>query len=142
MIAFRVLAVALCVAGVLAGLVAYRSERRVEEITDLALVVLGSERSGARDAGREEARSEALSLVFGARLLNPDTDIDVQVGLFLEPNRRRAEAILKQAVRREPENVFLWLALSKRQEREGRLTAAGRSYARARALDPLLPAPR
>jgi Flp pilus assembly protein TadD len=80
--------------------------------------------------------------VSGARMLNPDTDIDVQVGLFLEPNRGRAEAILKQAVRREPENVFLWLALSKKQEREGRLAAARHSYTRARALDPLLPAPR
>jgi hypothetical protein len=143
MIAVRVLAVALCGAGALAALVAYRSERRVERITELGLAALGSEGStGAAVLRGKRARSEGLGLVSGARLLNPDSDIDVQVGLFLEPNRRRAESILKQAIRREPENIFLWLALSKRQQREGRLGAAGRSYARARALDPLLPAPR
>jgi hypothetical protein len=143
MIAVRVLAVALCGAGALAALVAYRSERRVERVTELGLTALGSEGStGAAALRGKRARSEGLDLVSGARLLNPDSDIDVQVGLFLEPNRRRAESILKEAVRREPENIFLWLALSKRQQREGRLSAAGRSYARARALDPLLPAPR
>jgi hypothetical protein len=143
MIAVRVLAVALCGAGALAALVAYRSERRVERITELGLTALGSEGStGAAVVRGQRARSEGLGLVSGARLLNPDSDIDVQVGLFLEPNRRRAESILKEAVRREPENIFLWLALSKRQQREGRLAAAGRSYARARTLDPLLPAPR
>ena len=38
--------------------------------------------------------------------------------------------------------MFLWLALSQREERDGRLAAARRAYARAGALDSRLPAPR
>ena len=50
--------------------------------------------------------------------------------------------VLRRAIRREPENVFLWLALSQKQRAEGRPAAAARTYAHARALDPRLPTPR
>jgi tetratricopeptide (TPR) repeat protein len=141
--AVRMLAVLVCAAGAAAALVAYRSERRLDEIKRLALASIYYQRSAHGDDPRSERpRREALRLVPSARLLNPDTDIDVQVGLFLETDRRRAHAALERAIHREPENVFLWLALTRRQQREGNLAAAGRSYERARALDPRLPPPR
>jgi hypothetical protein len=141
--ALRLLAVALCTAGALAAVVAYRSERRTDEVVRLTLAsVSGKNSARPSDSPQEKSRRKALDLVSSARLLNPDTNIDVQVGAFLEPDPRRGEAILRRATDKEPENVFLWLALSKRQERDGRLAPARRSYARARALDSRLPAPR
>jgi hypothetical protein len=140
---FRVLAVALCALGAFTALVAYRSERRTDEVVRLALAsVSGKNSTRPPGSPQERARRKALGLVSSARLLNPDTNIDVQVGAFLETDSRRGEAILRRANDKEPENVFLWLALSQRQERDGHLAAARRSYARARALDPHLPAPR
>jgi hypothetical protein len=138
----RTLAVVVCASGVAAALLAYRSERRVAEIKQLALVAIGQDRDlpgGQRRARR--ARREALRLAKGARLLNPDSDIDVQRALFLEPARRRSEAVMREATRREPENAFLWLSLSKRREGDDDLSGARRAYARARALDPRLPPP-
>jgi cytochrome c-type biogenesis protein CcmH/NrfG len=127
-----------CAAGVACALIAFRSERRLDEVKRLALSSIDHPASTHGDARAEAARRKALRLVPSARLLNPDTDIDVQVGLFLEPNRRRARAVLERATRREPENVFLWLALSKKLQLEGDLAGARRSYARARQLDPRL----
>jgi Flp pilus assembly protein TadD len=136
----RWVAVALCAVAALAALVAYRSERRADEVVRLALLTA---RTRTSDSGTSErARHRALDLLPQARLLNPDTNLDVQEGLFLEPDRQRALTVLRDAAHDEPENVFLWLTLSKSQEREGRLPAARAAYARARALDPRLPAPR
>ncbi len=138
--ALRLLAVGLCVVGALMALVAYRSERRADEVVRLAL--LTARTSTADPAASERHRRRALDLLRTARLLNPDTNLDVQKGLFLEPDQRRALAVLRDAANDEPENVFLWLTLSKAQERDGHLPAARAAYARARALDPRLAAPR
>lgn len=138
----RALTALLCLAGACAALLAYRSERRADEVVRLALVSVSDRSAKGADSEPERARRDALGLVSSARLLNPDTNIDVQVGTFLERDPRRAEAVLRRATEKEPENVFLWLALSQREERDGRLAAARRAYARAGALDSRLPAPR
>jgi hypothetical protein len=138
----RWVAVALCAVAALAALVAYRSERRADEVVRLSLVAVSGGPANIPDSAPGRARSKALGLLPSARLLNPDTNLDVQEGAFLERNPRRGEAILEHATDEEPENVFLWLALSQREERDGHLAAARRSYGRARGLDPRLPAPK
>jgi len=135
--AVRALIVVLCAAGMVAAAVAYRSERRLDEVKRLALVTV---RAGADDAERDEARRRALDLVPGAKRLNPDSAVDVQVALFLEPDNRAAGRMLERLTRREPENIFLWLLLTRKRQREGDLAAARRSYARASELDSRLPA--
>jgi hypothetical protein len=140
--ALRALTALVCLAGAFAALLAYRSERRADEVVRLALVSASDGSATDPDSEPERARRKALGLVSSARVLNPDTNIDVQIGTFLERDRRDAEAVLRRATETEPENVFLWLALSQREEGDGRLAAARRAYARARALDSRLPAPR
>ncbi len=138
----RWVAVALCAVAAATALVAYRSERRADEVVRLSLVAVSGGLAHVPASAPSEARTKALDLLPSARLLNPDTNLDVQEGAFLERNPRRGEAILEHATSEEPENVFLWLARSQLEERDGDLAAARRSYARARALDPRLPAPR
>jgi predicted Zn-dependent protease len=139
-VATRGLLLALCVAGTATALTAYRSERRADEVTHLARQTIPLKRS---DPARfEELRRRALALVDGARRLNPDTRIDIQIGLLLEPDKQRAESVLENAVQREPENLSLWLVLSQKQAADGNTAAARSSYAHARTLDPRLPRPR
>lgn len=127
----RLSVVLLCAAGALASLVAYRSERRLEEA--LTAGYLG-------EAGHlSDAQTKVARLLDEARPLNPDSEIDVSRALFLRKLRPQAEAILRTAIRREPDNVRLWLALTQVRVRDGRHGAARRSYERARELDPQLP---
>jgi hypothetical protein len=130
----RVVLVLLCAAGAVAALVAYRSERRLTEIRQLGLVTVERRDSPAE---RERARRHALDLLASARLLNPDSEVDVQRALFLEP--RRGTAILDELTDREPDNIYLWFVRLRKEEREGDVAAARLSYAHARALDPRLP---
>jgi predicted Zn-dependent protease len=135
----RGLLVLVCAAGVVASLVAYRSERRLDEVKHLALTTISR---GQTPAERERARTKALSLLPSARLLNPDSEVDVQKALFLERDPSRSTALLRKLTRTEPENIFLWFLLTRKEQREGHLPAARRAYARARSLDPRLPPPR
>jgi predicted Zn-dependent protease len=137
--AVRAVIVVLCVAGAVAALVAHRSERRLNEIRKLGLTTVERRVSPAE---RERARLDALDLVPSARLLNPDSDVDVQMAVFLERNEARREARLRELTEREPENIFLWFVRLRNAERLGQPDAAQRAYARARALDPRLPPPR
>jgi hypothetical protein len=135
----RALLVAICAAGAFAALVAHRSERRLAEIKQLSLTTVARKASPAE---RERARRHAVDLVPGARLLNPDSEIDVQRVVFLERDEASRTALLRRLTDREPENVFLWFVTLRNAERAGRPAAARRAYARARALDPRLPPPR
>jgi hypothetical protein len=137
--AVRALIVLLCVVCAFAALVAYRSERRLTEIRRLALTTVERRASPAE---REEARRRALDLVPSARLLNPDSEVDVQQAVFLEPDAARRAARIREVTEREPENIFLWFVSLRNAERTGRPAAAQRAYARARALDSRLPPPR
>ena len=141
--AFRVVAAVLCAAGMVTALIAYRSERRLDEFKSLARSSFSLGSGIPTDQGRPtRVQREALRVLPSARPLNPDTELEVHRALFLEPDDRKAEAVLRSALRREPENVRLWLALSNTQVRGDRLASARRSYARARELNPRLPRPR
>jgi len=135
----RALIVVLCLAGAVAALVAHRSERRLNEIRELGLTTVERRVSAAE---REQARLDALDLVSSARLLNPDSDVDVQMAVFLDRDEAQRAARLREITEREPENVFLWFVRLRNAERTGDAAAAQRAYARARALDPRLPPPR
>jgi hypothetical protein len=130
----RVVLVLLCVAGAVAALVAYRSERRLTEIRQLGLVTVEQSDSPTE---RERARRRGLDLLPSARLLNPDSEVDVQRALYLEP--QRGTELLEKLTDREPDNIYLWFIRVRKEEREGNVAAARRSYAHARALDPRLP---
>ena len=134
----RALIVVLCAAGAVAALVAHRSERRLNEIRKLGLTTVEKRVSPAE---REDARRRALDLLPSARLLNPDSDVDVQEMVFLERNEARRAARLRELTDREPENIYLWFVRLRNAERAGQPAAARRAYARARALDPGLPPP-
>jgi predicted Zn-dependent protease len=130
----RLLLVVACVAGAVASGVAYRSEKRLDEVKRLALVTV----SKADPATRERARVKALGLVSSAKLLNPGSEADAQVAVFLRHDTRGSEQLLERLTRDEPENIFLWLLLTEKREREGRIAAARHSYARVLELDPRL----
>jgi Flp pilus assembly protein TadD len=131
----RVLIVLLCVAGAVAALVAYRSERRLVEIRKLGLVTVEKRVS---EAERDQARRDAIDLLPSARLLNPDSEVDIQEAVYLEPNERRKAAILRELTDREPENIYVWFVRIRKEEREGDYAAARQLYERARTLDPRL----
>lgn len=65
--------------------------------------------------------------------LNPDFGLDV-VQSTLRPDQ--ADRLLRGALRREPENAELWVALAKAQAKRGDGAEARQSYARARRLAP------
>lgn len=133
-LAARTLVAALCLAGALAAGIAYRSDHREAEIKRLALVTV----SKADPATRERARVEALELADSAKVLNPGSEVDVQTAVFLMRDRRRSAELLAELTEREPENLFLWLLLTQKRQREGDQAGARRSYARALQLDPRL----
>jgi Flp pilus assembly protein TadD len=133
--ALRALGVLVCLAAAAAALLAYRSERRVDELEQLGFVTLGFEPDDPRAS---RARRDARDVADSARLLNPDTGIEVQLALFLEPDQREAEALMQKATSSEPENVFLWISLAKMRESDGDLAGARRAFARAVELDPRL----
>lgn len=120
--------VALSVAGVVAGLVTYRSEQKVEDAFDAAI------------AGRPVGDVERL--FDDSRPLNPGAARELALASANQRAGRldRAERLLGEAAGSEPENVRVWylrtrLALTRRDR-----AAARRHWSRARALDPLLPA--
>jgi hypothetical protein len=134
--ALRAAVAAFCAAGAFAALVAYRSEARLDEIKELGLETV---EPGATSAEKQAARERGLDLVPSARLLNPDSEVDVQRAVYLERDERRRTALLHELTDREPENIYVWFVRLRTEEREGDLDAARRSYERARELDPRLP---
>lgn len=85
--------------------------------------------------GQDDPR-EVLRAVDDAEPLNPDHFL-VLVRARLEPGR--GPAILRSALRREPDNVELWVLLSELERRAGNADAGRRAYGRARELVPTLP---
>ena len=85
--------------------------------------------------GRDDPR-EVLRAVDEAEPLNPDHFL-VLIRARLEPGR--GPAILRSAIRREPDNVELWVLLSELERRAGNADAGRRAYERARELVPSLP---
>jgi hypothetical protein len=69
-----------------------------------------------------------------ARHLNPNAGIDILESKLLPP--REGIPILLRALKEEPENAELWVALADAQARAGDRAAAERTWQRARALAP------
>lgn len=73
--------------------------------------------------------------------LNPDTRRELGLaGVYVRRGQGpEAEAVLRDAIRREPENVYLWAGLARVQVTTGRRAVAERSYDRARELNTQIP---
>ena len=118
---------ALCAAGVVAGVVTFRSEKKVEEAFS--------------DAIQDRPLTEIERSFEDSRPLNPGAARELAMARanFEHGNPRRAEELLAEAEELEPENVRVWhfgarLALARNDRRE-----AERRWARAREIDPQLP---
>ena len=116
-----------CVAGVVASAITYRSQHRLEE-------AFGSVIAG-------KPRAATVPLANGSQLLHPDTRADVAKAIFalFHHDKVHALAYASDGTRREPENAGTWLALARIQVGVGQKAQALISYARAKALDSQLP---
>jgi predicted Zn-dependent protease len=119
---------ALCAAGVVAGVVTYRSEERTEEAFSATF-----DRKSLDEIDRLFDQSEPL---------NPGAAREVALARmsYLRGEPERAEEFLRQAADLEPHNIRVWhlgtrIALGRRDR-----ATAERRWARARELDPQLPA--
>jgi Tfp pilus assembly protein PilF len=118
---------ALCAAGVVAGVVTFRNEQKVEDAFSAAIE--------NRPLPEIERRFE------DSRTLNPGAARELAMARLNHQhgNPQRAEELLAEAEDLEPENIRVWhlgarLALARGDRRE-----AERRWARARELDPQLP---
>ena len=119
---------ALCAAGVVAGVVTYRSEKRTE---DAFSATLGRQPLDRIDRLFEQSKP-----------LNPGAAREVALARlsYLRGDPQRAEELLAEATDLEPHNIRVWhlgtrIALGRRDR-----ATAERRWARARELDPQLPA--
>jgi Flp pilus assembly protein TadD len=119
---------ALCAAGVVAGVVTFRSEKKVEDAFSGAIE--------SRPLAEVERRFE------DSRPLNPGAARELALARlhYEHGDPARAEELLAEAGELEPDNVRIWhfgarLALARDDRPEAR-----RRWARARELDPQLPA--
>jgi Flp pilus assembly protein TadD len=114
--------------GVVAGIVTFRSERRVERAFDAI--------ADGRPPG------EAIDLFESSRALNPGAGRELaEAGLYLRSGRPgRAEERLREAADLEPESAQVWVVSTRVALALGRPDEARRRWARARRLDPRLPA--
>lgn len=117
----------LCAVGVAASLISYRGEKRLEE--SFLSVVQG------------KPTAETVELLDSSDTLNPDTRRDTGKATFFAGMGRvdEAEAIMRDAARREPENMSVWLSWARIRLSLGRRDAAREAYSRAKELDPQLP---
>jgi Flp pilus assembly protein TadD len=113
---------------VLAGVVTYRSESA------------GKDARAAYLSGKP--RQVVVDRYEDSRPLNPDAEADIgqATALFALGRRERAAEVLRDAVRREPENARVWVAMSNLMRGLGRRAESRRSWDRARELNPRLPA--
>jgi tetratricopeptide (TPR) repeat protein len=118
---------ALCAAGVVCGLVTYRSERRVEDAFGASL--------GKRPA------AEIEKLFDESRPLNPGAARDLTLARLHHEldDPGRAQELLDDARDQEPESIRVWFFATRLALARGDRPEALRSWARARELDPTLP---
>jgi predicted Zn-dependent protease len=117
----------LCVAGVVASAITYRSQHRLDQA--FGSVIVG------------KPRAATVELAKGSQLLHPDTRADIARAVFalFHHDRAHAVAYANDGTRREPQNAGTWLALARIQVGVGKRPQARASYARAKALDSQLP---
>jgi Flp pilus assembly protein TadD len=119
--------VALCIVGVGAAVITYRSQQRLHH----AISQVASGRPG----------SKTLELAKSSQTLHPDTSANFVEALAAARagHYTKAVAYVEDAARREPENAATWITLARLQVAGRRLAQARVSYARAKALDSQLP---
>jgi tetratricopeptide (TPR) repeat protein len=119
---------ALSVAGVVAGVVTFRSEEKVEDAFSAAI--------------ERRPPAEVDRLFDDSRPLNPGAARELAMARihYEAGDVRRTEELLDDAERLEPDGVRLWFFRARLARAQGRDAEARRHWARARALDPLLPA--
>jgi predicted Zn-dependent protease len=118
----------LCAAGVVAGVVTFRSERKVEDAFSAAI------------QGRPLPQIERL--FEDSRALNPGAARELAMARLNYDHGRpgRADELLRQAAGLEPENIRVWHFGTRLSLARGRRAEAELRWARARRLDPHLPA--
>jgi predicted Zn-dependent protease len=117
----------LCVAGVVASAITYRSDHRLDQ-------AFGSVIQG-------KPLAATVKLAKGSQLLHPDTRADIAAAIFALYHHDKLHALqyATKGTRREPESAGTWLALARIQAGVGLPAQARASYARAKALDSQLP---
>jgi Flp pilus assembly protein TadD len=128
-LAVRVVLAAVCVAAAVASAITYASIKRVDH------AAYGFARSGDFPRVLRDLRASDSPL-------NPSNyrDQGIAVTLLHMGRPAAAERAMARAVENEPENALVWAQLTRIQLTRGRLAAARASWARARRLDPHLPA--
>jgi Tfp pilus assembly protein PilF len=124
----RAALVLLCAAGIVASLVTYRSQKRMDE--GFSRVVVGN------------ADERAADLLESSRALNPDVRVDIGLARIAFEQGRDWRPHIEPAIGREPENAGLRAAHAEYLAIEGEAAAARRAYARASELDPFRYPPR
>jgi predicted Zn-dependent protease len=124
----RAALVAVCAAGVVAGVVTFRSEGKVEDAFSATL--------GRRPAAEIERHFE------DSRPLNPGAARELSLAQleFAKGDPARAEELLAEARDLEPKNIRVWYIGTRLALARGDRPEASRRWARARELDPQLPA--
>jgi hypothetical protein len=123
----RAAVVAVCVAGVAASVLTYRSQDELKTAFHNFLI----KHDFAR-AAREIQASDSVLFPSVYR------DVGVSVSLLLTGHPVRAERIMVRSAERSPGDVRTWVTLSRIQLTRGRVAAARVSYAKARKLNPIL----
>ena len=118
----------LSAAGVAAGVVTYRSEEKVEDAFGAAI--------------EQRPLDEVERLFEDSRPLNPGAARELAMARtnFERGRPERAEELLADAAELEPKNLRVWHLRARLARARGREQEARSHWARARALDPQLPA--
>jgi hypothetical protein len=119
--------VGLCIAGVVASAITYRSQQRIVRAFASAL--------------EQKPRADTISLANSSQTLHPDTRADFAKAIYalLHHDAFHAVSYARNATRREPQSAVAWITLARieagvSQRQQGRI-----AYARAKALDSQLP---
>lgn len=124
----RAALVLLCAAGIVASLIAYRSQERMDD--GFKRVV----------EGKLDART--AELLEGARALNPDVRVEVGLAAIARKDGRDWRPHLDRALEREPESAALHAQRAEYLAGDGEHAEARRAYIRAGELDPTRYPPR
>jgi Flp pilus assembly protein TadD len=124
----RAALVLLCAAGIVASLIAYRSQERMDE--GFARVAVG------------KADERAAGLLESSRTLNADPRVDIGLARIAYEQDRDWRPYLERALDREPESAGLYALRAEYLAADGEHAEARRAYIRAGELDPLRYPPR
>ena len=118
----------MCAAGVVAGVVTFRSEEKVEDAFSAAI--------------QNKPLPEIERRFDDSRPLNPGAARELALARlsYLRDEPEKAERLLAEAADLEPENIRVWHLGTRIALGRGDRTAAERRWSRARELDPQLPA--